>query len=214
MGRLEPCLKILDLGRNRWQWQKRHHDIQHNDIRQNYTQHNNKSNMTLSIMPLSIMPSIMPLRIMTLSIMPLSIMVDICYAEWHLCWVSIMPSVANTLNMLNVIMLSVVMLNVIMLSVINNSLCWMSLCWVSLCWMSLCRVSLSWMSLCWLSWRHKGTCIQQCSVYHSCKKFNRTGPGAVQIFERLRQNLFSFKLVNFFLSKIIFEWISLHILWP
>ncbi len=43
---------------------------------------------------------------------------ECCYAECHLCLVSIMLSVANNPIMLSVIMLNVVMLSSVMLSVI------------------------------------------------------------------------------------------------
>jgi hypothetical protein len=69
---------------------------------------------TLGIMTLSIMTlSIMTLSIFTLSILTLSIMVEICYAECHLCQVSIILSVAKKLYMLSVIMLSFIMLSVV-----------------------------------------------------------------------------------------------------
>ncbi len=48
-------------------------------------------------------------------------MVGYCYAECHLCYVSIMLSVTNKPIMLSVILLPVVMLSVIMLNVVKMS---------------------------------------------------------------------------------------------
>jgi hypothetical protein len=45
-------------------------------------------------------------------------MLNVVYAERHLCYMSFMPSVTNRPFMLSVIMLNVIMLSVIMLSVI------------------------------------------------------------------------------------------------
>jgi hypothetical protein len=49
----------------------------------------------------------------TLSITTLSIMADGCYAEWHLCQVSLMLIVSNPAFLLSVLMLNVVILNVV-----------------------------------------------------------------------------------------------------
>jgi hypothetical protein len=69
-----------------------------------------------------------PLAFPAHAIMTLSTMSEHFYAECHLCWLSLMLSVAY------------------------KPLCWVSLCWVlrisPLWWVSLC-----WMSLCWMSWR-------------------------------------------------------------
>jgi hypothetical protein len=45
-------------------------------------------------------------------------MVERCYAECHLCEVSIMVSVLSKLIVLSVVMLNVIMLNVVMLIVV------------------------------------------------------------------------------------------------
>ncbi len=73
-----------------------------------------------------------------------SFMLNVIYAECHLCWVSQI-----------------------------SPLCWVSLCSVSLCWVLLCWMSLRWVSLCWMSWRlfyscfwaylkHFGSSLQKC----------------------------------------------------
>jgi hypothetical protein len=89
-----------------------HNDTQHNDIQNNDTQHSDiqhndiKHNNKLGL----------PLRSMTLSIM-----IECCYAECHLCCVSIMLSVADKPIMLSVIMLKEIMMSVIMLNAVMMS---------------------------------------------------------------------------------------------
>jgi len=85
-----------------------HNYIQYNDIQHNDIQHNNKWNPTFCIMTLSIM-------------------VEHCYVEGLLYWLSLILSVTYS-----------------------------PLWWVSVCWMPLYWVSLRWMPLWWVSWRRPG----------------------------------------------------------
>jgi hypothetical protein len=53
--------------------------------------------------------------------MTLSKTAELCYSEYHLCWVLLVVNVSYKLLMLRVIMLIVVMLRVVMLSYLWHS---------------------------------------------------------------------------------------------
>ncbi len=90
---LHVTISLLWWRRNTQHNGTQHNGTQHNDIQHNDTQHINK-NATLSIMALG---------------------TQRCYAECHLSWVSLMPSVTNRPIMLSLVMLSVMV-----------PLCWVS----------------------------------------------------------------------------------------
>jgi hypothetical protein len=80
----------------------------------------------------------------------MSLMLNVTYAECHLCWMSLMLNV--TYAECHLCWMSPTWM-LLALSVTLSPLCWVSLCWVMLCWVSLWWVSLCWVSLCWVSWR-------------------------------------------------------------
>jgi hypothetical protein len=75
-----------------------------------------------------------------------SLMLCVTYAECHLCWVSLMPSVTYAVCHLCCVSLK------LSVTYAEWHLCWVlhisRLCWVPLWWMLFC-----WVSLCWVSWR-------------------------------------------------------------